>query len=378
MEQRRLTEGLNDDEVVLGREPDSYFFHCDGNAVEVLVRALEVLVGANELALRPVWPSLQECAESLPEWFVDHCLSEGQWVEWSAKQPPFYSLPVEDWGRAEIATPWTLGSWIYWMNPAHRDWLWWSAEARGETLVLVHVDRYFRRESAVPAELLALFGAAGAVDYEQAEFLKDRILTDATDYDRKSLSWQHTTPGLVDMSRNALLVERVRLQNGLADGDDGIGMVVQDFHIFCRGSAVDMLERARTVLTIVNRHGLEEKWPSDAEWRALLPSWFVNASETNKPEKLPYESGSLEARLTGEYTGLEHMSATWSFTSWTSWMDPKNREWLWMSAQVKSDHVLNVTIDQLGDPPAGAPPGFLWLFRASGAFDYDEPGWPPS
>lgn len=178
-------------------------------------------------------------------------------------------------------------------------------------------------------------------------------------------------PVVWEMSRSALLVERDRLENGVRDGDDGIGTLVQTERFFCDGRSHEVLERARAVMKIVNAHGLAEHWPSDDQWPDLLPEWFVSASETNVPE------GRLHVPKGERLTSKEFISETWSVPAWTFWLDPARREWLWFLPVIESADAIRFSVDQVGDPPAGVPLDLVWLFRASGAVDCEEDDWQP-
>lgn len=89
-------------------------------------------------------------------------------------------------------------------------------------------------------------------------------------------------------------------------------------------------------------------------------------SETNKPQ------GRTEIPPGERPTGREYISKTWALDAWLYWMVPERREWLWYRADLDGENAVVFVIDQIGDPPAGAPPDFLRLFRATGAVDYDE------
>jgi hypothetical protein len=129
--------------------------------------------------------------------------------------------------------------------------------------------------------------------------------------------------------------------------------------------ATQVLARCREVLTVVLDHS-DGEWPTDEEWLALLPDWFVAASA---PELTPDEAERYRARWEAmsyqERLADAASQKPWSVSDWIFWFDPDDRHWFWWDAEVRSTTELRVWI-QVDTWPA--PVGSLeWLLRAAGA-----------
>ena len=149
-ERHRLQAGLSRDEVILGRETSSFFFECEGNAPDVLDRALEVMRSTNKLADLDAWPPLAKVADALPRWFVDARVTKREWKRLQERAEKLWKLPDELQSTAKLRAPWTLGWWAFWMEPEHREWLWFSAEVCSPSRLLVHIDTFSRAVGNVP------------------------------------------------------------------------------------------------------------------------------------------------------------------------------------------------------------------------------------
>jgi hypothetical protein len=80
------------------------------------------------------------------------------------------------------------------------------------------------------------------------------------------------------------------------------------------------LARAREVLEIVVGRPDGADWPSTAEWRELLPGWFVAACVDD-----------AEVR--------DCVLDKWSLRAWTYWFQPGLRKWRWWDAGVEDGGV---------------------------------------
>lgn len=132
--------------AVTGPEPVSVLRRCR----EVLAVVIDHQAG--------VWPDVAGWQELLPSWFVEACPEESseeadRWLEW------WRSLPRDQQFEAERSRAWTLADWLYWLEPAERQWFWWDAKVEGDALhVIVELSGW-------PAPLGALewlLRAAGA------------------------------------------------------------------------------------------------------------------------------------------------------------------------------------------------------------------------
>jgi hypothetical protein len=81
------------------------------------------------------------------------------------------------------------------------------------------------------------------------------------------------------------------------------------------------LARTREVMAaVVGRHPNGE-WPAVAEWRSLLPEWFVAACVDD-----------AEVR--------DCVLDKWSLRAWTYWFQPGLRQWRWWDARVEDGQVV--------------------------------------
>ena len=137
-ELRRLKDGPDRLENPGGVGTVCFRGHCPDGAHAVLARVTEVLTIVGE-ASRHGWPTLEEWRASLPAWFTSACIPEAsleeaeRWLAW------WKTLPV-DQQASEADKHWTLDGWLYWMEPAHRQWFWWSAEIPEESSILLTVE----------------------------------------------------------------------------------------------------------------------------------------------------------------------------------------------------------------------------------------------
>jgi hypothetical protein len=126
----------------------------------VLQNAREVMLAVLDHPGSP-WPSLDGWRGQLPQWFVDRCapeMSTDEAAEWLAQ---WRSLPPAERAEEERNRSWSLGDWLYWLEPEHREWLWWDAVVTNGTVnITVQVSGW-------PAPLGALdwlLRAAGATE----------------------------------------------------------------------------------------------------------------------------------------------------------------------------------------------------------------------
>jgi hypothetical protein len=112
-----------------------FVVRCNGDALDVLDRAKKVL----EVVLRSTtdpWPSLEEWRDVLPRWFVERCAPEMSQEEAERR----VRLPDDEQERLEQAEGWSMGAWLHWFQPGHRQWAWWDAVATGEDTIVVAIE----------------------------------------------------------------------------------------------------------------------------------------------------------------------------------------------------------------------------------------------
>lgn len=116
----------------------------------------------------------------------------------------------------------------------------------------------------------------------------------------------------------------------------------------CEGIAEVSLGRVKEVLEIVSKQNAQH-WPSDKEWQALLPKWFIE----------PFLNRKLEEVLADDSERL------WDYGSWLDAM--RRRGWEWWSSLPPSQDGWEAFLAAF-DSPYGIGP-FEYLVLASGASD---------
>lgn len=138
-ELRHLLTKPNLDEQSGGLGIVRFNIWCQGNSETVLQRSKEVL----EVILRSstqYWLSDSEWQAILPDWFVAGCAPEKtdeeveQWLKW------WRSLSLKERSRANEEQRWSLQDWLYWVNPARRQWFWWDVICVNTDLLQVAVE----------------------------------------------------------------------------------------------------------------------------------------------------------------------------------------------------------------------------------------------
>ncbi len=172
---------------------------------------------------------------------------------------------------------------------------------------------------------------------------------------------------LWDMTPGALQAERRRLRDGIDASEVIQGTTTGNYYFKCDGNAAEVLNRAREAITIVSDATLDGPWPTLDEWMNLLPKWFVAAC---KPEEEP--NVNLEYPEDLEERRAMYFRNKWKVSSWVGWLEPEDRRWLWLDAEVLDPDTVLAHVDVVTDPSdLGAPPGFWWLFAAAGAKEFD-------
>jgi hypothetical protein len=112
-------------------------------------------------------------------------------------------------------------------------------------------------------------------------------------------------------------------------------------------------------------------WPSDDQWRSLLPKWFVEACAPEQSKEEAQRWLELWRTLSPELKA-EAEDRAWSLLNWLYWFDPRGdagRGWTWWDAGVEDSATGWVDIEVEGHPyPSG---DLRWLLRASGGVPVD-------
>jgi len=153
---------------------------------------------------------------------------------------------------------------------------------------------------------------------------------------------------------------------GSSAGDVMIGVRVQ-----CEpGAAETVLARTKEIMTAVLSAGIDSA--DVGAWRAILPSWFVDACA---PERTAEEAArwlQWWRRLPADRQAEVSESTPWSLGDWLWWFRPgaDERQWTWWSAEVQSDaEVLIVLAAQSWPVAHGA---MDWIARAAGGTSVEE------
>lgn len=128
--------------------------------------------------------------------------------------------------------------------------------------------------------------------------------------------------------------------------------------------ARSVLARVREVLhAVLDQSG--SGWPDVADWRHLLPEWFVVASAPEHTHRDNEDWLTWWRQLSPDERVKVEQDQPWSLTDWLHWMQPDNRTWFWWDADVEDEHTMKVYVEVIGWP---APLGALeWLLKAAGA-----------
>jgi hypothetical protein len=120
--------------------------------------------------------------------------------------------------------------------------------------------------------------------------------------------------------------EERRLSYGLSEGERSeVGWQTLMVETIDEPEAV--LARCKQVLQIALAAASGPVWPTDSEWRALLPLWFVHT--------FPPSSSTVDS---------------WTLDGWVAWLEPEMREWRWWDARVTGTRSAEVFIETPGWP----------------------------
>lgn len=162
-EVRRLKFGPEE-----GEKPTGFLVQfaatCPGNAEEVLRRCQEALESVLSSPVDP-WPTVNEWRVTLPGWFVSQCGPERTEAESDLFEAHLRALPWEERVKALKSTPFSVGSWIQWLEPDERYWFWWDASVPNPDTLMVDLEV---SDTPFPSEAFRwLLHCAGATDVEE-------------------------------------------------------------------------------------------------------------------------------------------------------------------------------------------------------------------
>jgi hypothetical protein len=147
---------INDDDIAFAIV-FQYLVNCRGNADEVLEKAKEVMLVVNNNLLKEIltlekWsPTISLWQSTVPQWFIDVCTEEK--VKKSVKS----KWPFEK--------AWSFESWISWLLPTDRIWIWRNAKCISKNKIFLEVEV---TDMPFPSETLYwLFLASGAISLDE-------------------------------------------------------------------------------------------------------------------------------------------------------------------------------------------------------------------
>ncbi len=136
---------------------------CNRNAPEVLRKAKEVLLLANEHALE-LGPESEQWLSVLPQWFLDACKPRKSHAEEIEEAEQRAKLPYEQKIEYAKTARWSALDWAYWILPEERIWIWWDAICTDYNTIVVAVEV---TDWPFPSGALDwLFRACGAITVE--------------------------------------------------------------------------------------------------------------------------------------------------------------------------------------------------------------------
>jgi hypothetical protein len=134
--------------------------------------------------------------------------------------------------------------------------------------------------------------------------------------------------------------------------------------VTCRGDAQTVLVKTREVLSILVERSSSD-WPEDAEWRSLLPGWFVAACAEERTAEEERSWLKWWRSLPQDERHRELESRAWSVGDFVHWFLPEQREWWWWGGDRRSDDELLVCI--VVEELTVSHGALDWLLRSAGA-----------
>lgn len=104
-----------------------------------------------------------------------------------------------------------------------------------------------------------------------------------------------------------------------------------------------VLVKAKEIMKSISQYAYKDNWPSDEEWKDILPKWFVE-SMTLKTDK-----------------ELDEDDNQWHYESWVESM--YHRAWEWYSSKIDGDKII-IVLKMLNLPYIYEQ--FLYIFYAQG------------
>jgi hypothetical protein len=94
-------------------------------------------------------------------------------------------------------------------------------------------------------------------------------------------------------------------------------------------NAKEVLDKTKEIMKIISQFAYTDKWPTDEEWKTLLPKWFVE---------------SMTLKTSKDRDNDENL---WHFESWLS--NTKSRFWIWHSSKTEKD-AIKIVLEAISVP----------------------------
>jgi hypothetical protein len=147
--------------------------------------------------------------------------------------------------------------------------------------------------------------------------------------------------------------------------------------VIAERSSAQVLTGVVEVLRVVLEQQQRGDWPDNAEWRSLLPEWFVAQTAPEMPIETDPPRRPRWWQLVRS-PQVHEQAGPWSLGNWLYWFRPENRTWFWWGAYLVSTTEISLLL-AADDWPVlvGA---LEWAFACAGAAEIrleEAPSRPP-
>lgn len=130
----------------------------------------------------------------------------------------------------------------------------------------------------------------------------------------------------------------------------------------------DAAEKVIDILKCVSANRRGEKL-DEAGLERSLPSWFVNACQTETRADETIASVEQSRRLSPLDRVADAAEMKWSLADWLYWMSPEQRDWTWAGIRREGPETWRINVCITEWPYAIG--SLLWLLRVVGAIGID-------
>ncbi len=108
-------------------------------------------------------------------------------------------------------------------------------------------------------------------------------------------------------------------------------------------NAKEVLENTKEIMKLISQYAYTNTWPSDEEWKHILPKWFVESMTEKSIQEIMSTKGQ------------------WHYESWIESM--YHRAWEWYSSKIEGDTII-IVLKMLNLPYIYEQ--FLYIFYSQG------------